>query len=171
MKKIRIMILDVDGTLTDGKIYMGADGEVFKVFNIKDGSGIHDILPQYGIVPVIITGRTSPIVQRRCVELGINYCFQGCRDKVSAIKAIANEFQLNASENGVFEELSYIGDDIIDLDAMKYARITGCPKDAVMEVKETADYVCKNAGGNGAVREFIEWICKNFAEKVSDGVG
>ena len=83
--------MDVDGTLTDGKIYMGANGELMKAFNIKDGYGIHDILPLIGITPVIITGRKSQIVANRCNEIGIHYLYQGVTDKESQIKRFITE--------------------------------------------------------------------------------
>ena len=81
MSNIKFLVLDVDGTLTDGKIYMGAEGELFKAFDIKDGCGIKDILPQYNIVPVIITARDSMILIRRCKELNISNLYQNCGTK------------------------------------------------------------------------------------------
>ena len=80
--RIKYLVMDVDGTLTDGKIYMGNEGEIMKAFDIKDGYGIHDILPHAEIKPVIITGRTSAILTNRCKELGIEYLFQGVSEKV-----------------------------------------------------------------------------------------
>ena len=82
MKNIKYLVMDVDGTLTDGKIYMGNDGEVMKAFDIKDGYGIHDLLPPSGIVPVIITGRGSEILLNRCEELGITKVFQNVHNKL-----------------------------------------------------------------------------------------
>ena len=87
-KKIKYLVMDVDGTLTDGKIYMGANGEVMKAFNIKDGYGIHDILIPNGIRPVIITGRTSNIVEKRCYELGIKDLFQGVKNKFEVLSSL-----------------------------------------------------------------------------------
>ena len=85
---IRILIMDVDGTLTDGKIYMGCQGEVMKAFDVKDGCGIKDILPEAGIIPVIITARKSEIVKRRSEELNIEHCYQGVRDKKEKLDSL-----------------------------------------------------------------------------------
>ena len=146
--------MDVDGTLTDGKIYMGEKGEVFKVFDSKDGYAIHDMLPKYGILPVIITGRKSNIVENRARELGITYIYQGVEDKLSLLKEIVQEKELT------MVNVAYIGDDISDLDCMKCCRIKGCPADATPEIKSIANFISSKNGGNGAVREFIEAIIK-----------
>ena len=153
---IKYLVMDVDGTLTDGKIYMGNDGEIFKAFNIKDGCGIHDILIPNGIVPVIITGRKSKILENRCRELKIEMLYQGIADKLTVLKQILDAHKSELSQ------VAYIGDDINDLSCMKKIKeehgIVGCPFDAVRQVKQIADYTCDAKGGAGAVREFIEWI-------------
>lgn len=151
-KSIKYLVMDVDGTLTDGKIYMGNDGEVMKAFNIKDGCGIHDILIPAGITPIIITGRSSRIVENRCGELGINEIHQGVSNKIEKLRSITDDFST----------VAYIGDDINDLSCMKPVKeaggVIGCPKDAVEKVKAISDFISANNGGEGAVREFIEWI-------------
>lgn len=151
--------MDVDGTLTDGKIYMASDGEIVKAFNIKDGYGIHDILIPNGITPVIITGRKSQIVENRCKELGITDIFQGVKAKV----AILFSFLKKRGSNP--DEVAYIGDDLNDIDCMKAVissqGIAGCPADAVQQIKEHSNYICKSRGGDGAVREFIDWLRYN----------
>lgn len=152
--------MDVDGTLTDGKIYMGQNGELFKAFDIKDGCGIKDILPTLGITPVIITARESQIVSNRCKELGVAELHQGCRDKISKLREILKE--RGKEDNCVYSlaNIAYIGDDILDLQCIKPIKenggLTACPADAVDEVKLTVDYVCEKNAGNGAVREFIK---------------
>ena len=148
MSKIKLLVMDVDGTLTDGKIYMGNNGEAMKAFDVKDGCGIKDILPTLGIVPVIITGRVSQIVVNRANEIGITELHQGVRDKLSTLKAVAEKYDALANE------IAYIGDDINDLDCISYCGLTACPVDAVEDVKSAVDYVCKADGGRGAVREF-----------------
>lgn len=144
--------MDVDGTLTDGKIYMGIDGEVMKAFNIKDGCGIHDILIPAGIIPVIITGRTSKIVKNRCMELEIKEIFQGVSNKTDKLFTITKNLS----------QIAYIGDDINDLSCMKLIKeaggIIGCPADAVQKVRDISDFISLRNGGDGAVREFIEWV-------------
>lgn len=154
-KNIRLLFMDVDGTMTDGKIYMGPDGEVMKAFDIKDGYGIHEILPQFGIVPVIITGRTSKIVENRAAELGIKELYQGKHDKMEALLQVLEKYTCAP------ESAAYIGDDMLDLSCMELCGVKGCPCDAVPEVKSVCDYVCKSPGGHGAVREFIVWLIQN----------
>ena len=157
----KMLVMDVDGTLTDGKIYIGSDGELFKAFDIKDGYAIYDLLPDRGIIPVIITGRVSEIVNKRCAELGVTEIHQGCLNKVEKMKEIARKIGLNINSEGIIEECAYIGDDILDISGMKISGISGCPSDAVEDVKKIVDYVCVNRGGDGAVREFVEWIISN----------
>lgn len=152
MDTIRYFVMDVDGTLTDGKVYISSSGEAMKAFNIKDGCGIHDLLLPNGIVPVIITGRESDIVSNRCKELGIKNVYQGVRDKTIKLHEIANDFS----------SVAYIGDDLNDLTTMLTIKdaggIIGCPSDAIAEVQKVANYVSQHKGGEGAVRDFIDWI-------------
>lgn len=154
MGSIRYLIMDVDGTLTDGKIHIGNSGELYKTFNIKDGFGIHDIAIPHGIIPVIITGRISKILENRCRELGIAKLYQGVTDKVEIMNSIL--------ENQSYGIVAYIGDDINDITCMKLVHdaggLVGCPSDAVRQVLELADFVSVKTGGDGAVREFIDWI-------------
>jgi len=152
MAKIKYFVMDVDGTLTDGKIYMGQSGEVCKAFNIKDGCGIHDILIPKGIVPIVITGRSSNIVLNRCIELNITEVHQGVGNKLEKLKEIIDDLSL----------VAYIGDDINDLSCMipikKAGGLVGCPRNASKKILELADFVAEHNGGEGAVRDFIEWL-------------
>lgn len=152
MKNIKFLVMDVDGTLTDGKIYMGSTGELIKAFDIKDGCGIHDIAIPAGIIPMIITGRTSKILENRCRELEITEVHQGVSNKIEKLCELVNDLSL----------VAYIGDDINDLVCMKGVKeaggIVGCPADAVKAVQMVSDYICEKIGGSGAVREFIDWI-------------
>lgn len=154
--EIKLFVMDVDGTLTDGKIYMGENGEVCKAFNIKDGYGIHDILIPSGIIPVIITGRQSKIVENRCRELGITEIHQGVKDKVEKLREVVCKY------GEELKNVAYIGDDLNDMPSMEAVKeaggFVGCPADAVREVKEFSDYVASGDGGNGAVREFIVYV-------------
>ena len=144
--------MDVDGTLTDGKIYMGENGEVMKAFNVKDGYAIAHMLPEMGIIPVIITGRKSKIVENRAKELGITELYQGVRDKLAQLKIVAEKY------NATPEEIAYIGDDLNDLECIEFCGVTACPVDAVEKVKKTVNLVCNKKAGEGAVRDFIENI-------------
>ncbi|WP_182430597.1 3-deoxy-D-manno-octulosonate 8-phosphate phosphatase [Clostridium sp. OM02-18AC] len=152
MNIVKYLVMDVDGTLTDGKIYMGEHGEICKAFDVKDGCGIHELAIPNGIKPVIITGRISDIVSRRCQELEIELVYQGVKDKLKKLKSTISDLS----------QVAYIGDDINDLPCMmevkKNGGVVGCPQDSVKEILNISDFVSSYKGGNGAVREFIEWI-------------
>lgn len=152
---VKYLVMDVDGTLTDGKIYMGNEGEIMKAFSIKDGCGIHDIAIPAGIVPVIITGRKSKILENRCAEIGITEIYQGISNKVKKLKTVTDDLK----------NVAYIGDDINDLSTMTIIKesggIIGCPKDAAISVIELAAFISSHNGGDGAVREFIEWLVRD----------
>ena len=154
--------MDVDGTLTDGKIYMGSEGEVFKCFDVKDGCGIKDILPNYGIIPVIITARESEMVFKRFRELGVIHLYQGVRNKFNKLLEITDKVSEQENIQYSLSNIAYIGDDILDLECMIQIKeaggIIGCPADAVKKVLDIADFVSKKKGGNGAVRDFIEYL-------------
>lgn len=155
MQNLKLFVMDVDGTLTDGKIHIGPNGEVMKSFNVKDGYGIAQILPKHNVIPVIITGRESEIVKFRANELNIKYLFQGVSDKLSLLKSLSQQLNVNP------EEIAYIGDDLNDLDCIDYCGITACPNDSVSQVLSTVDYISEENGGNGAVRDFIDYLFDN----------
>lgn len=153
---IKYLIMDVDGTMTDGTIYISGTGEAFKGFNVKDGYGIAHLLPMNGIVPVILTGRESEILSRRCIDLDIEEIHQGVKNKLEYLKEFIK------SKNVSPENIAYIGDDLNDYECMEFLRnnngITGCPKDAAYKVQNISNYICHVNGGEGAVREFIEHL-------------
>lgn len=166
---IKYLVMDVDGSLTDGKIYIGNNGEQFKAFSVKDGYAINYILRPHEIEPIIITARDSQIVQRRCDELGIEKVFQGEVDKYSKLISEVGKDNL--------AECAYFGDDVLDLSCMlpikEAGGIIGCPSDAVKEVKAVADYISGNKAGEGALREFAEWLIEpehlpSYKNKVSE---
>lgn len=151
-KDIKYLIMDVDGTLTNGQINIGQNGEYFKSFYCRDGLGIIKAQDS-GIIPVILTSRSSNIVLERAKELKIKHIIQGMGNKkVDALKKLAEE------NNAIFSEIAYIGDDINDLECMHKCSLVGCPSDAVPEVKQISNYICSLPGGYGAVREFIDWL-------------
>ncbi len=161
---IKFLVMDVDGTLTDGKLYFGKDGELMKAFFVRDGYAIREILPQYHIEPIVITARESGMTACRCRELGIKEYHQNCKDKLKTLRQI---LERSDSDSKAYDlsTAAYIGDDIPDLDCMSAIKagggLTGCPADAVGEIKNIADFICSRKGGEGAVREFIEWIVHN----------
>lgn len=153
MKNIKALFMDVDGTLTDGIVYIGNLGELCKGFYVRDGIGILKIV-NAGIEPIILTSRESDIVKRRAEELGITSIYQGFREKKQQFLDILKEKDYHP------DNVAYIGDDINDLECMKIAGWSGCPADAENEVKKIADFISNKKGGNGAVREFCEWLLK-----------
>lgn len=155
-----MLVMDVDGTLTDGKIYMSANGELMKAFNIKDGYAIAR-LRDYGIEPVIITGRSSEIVKQRCTELKIKELHQGIENKSYMLRDVCEKLHVELGQ------VAYIGDDLNDLPCMKICGYSACPSDAVVQVKDSVTYVCQAKGGDGAVREFIGHIISNLDKDVS----
>ena len=158
--KIKVLVMDIDGTLTDGKIHISDEGEVFKSFNVKDGYGIANLY-KINVLPVIITGRKSKIVEYRAKELNINEVYQGVHNKVDKLKYICEKYKIS------LKEVAYIGDDINDLECMKICGISACPNDAAEEVLDSVDYICKKNGGEGAVREFINFISNNGEMKIN----
>lgn len=149
--KIKMLVMDVDGTMTDGNIYMSANGETFKAFNIKDGYTIYT-LGKYDITPVIITGRESQIVARRAEELKITEVHQGVHDKLAKLHEVMDKAGV------AIEEVAYIGDDYNDLDCMKACGYVGCPADAEDDIKPFVDYICQTRSGEGVIREFVKRI-------------
>lgn len=149
---IRILCSDVDGVMTDNKLHISSDGELFKTFNARDGWALKNILPKNGIEPAVITGRKSKIVPKRCEELGVSLVFCGRDDKSAVVTQLAKEKGCSLSE------IAFIGDDYNDLPAIQIVGISGCPNDAIEPVKAAATYVCNARGGEGALREFVEWI-------------
>ena len=159
---IKFLVMDVDGTLTDGKIYMSDYGELFKAFNIKDGYGIHNLLPLYNIIPIIITARSSKIVENRCNELDITEIHQGCNRKLDKLNAILSNYSTKNGFKYSLKNVAYIGDDEVDLECMEHIKkaggIVGCPANSIDKVIKVADYMSKYNGGDGAVRDFIEHL-------------
>lgn len=154
---VKLLILDVDGTLTDGKIYISANGEIMKAFNCKDGYGIAH-LSEYGVTPVIITGRQSEIVSQRAKELNITEVYQGVHDKTVILRDLCFRLGITTSQ------CAYIGDDLNDFPCMQLCGITAAPADATAPILASVDYVCKANGGSGAVREFIDFLIGRKSE-------
>jgi len=160
--KIKLLILDVDGVLTDGSIILDNKNNEFKMFHVRDGHGIK-MLIQSGIQVALITGRDSHVVLRRAQELGIKEIFQKCHDKTTAYRQLAKKYALHDSE------IAYIGDDIVDIPVL---RICGLPVTiADDEVKSFTIMVTKKEGGKGAVRQVCDLLLKaqGFWEDIING--
>ncbi len=152
-KIIKLIIFDVDGTLTDGCIYMGPEGEAMKAFSARDGMGIA-LAHKGDIKSAVITGRSSRIMAKRAKELKIDALYQGCVDKRGAYEELKLKLSLRD------EEIAYVGDDLNDIPLIQQAGLGCCVGDAVSEVKELALVVADYPGGKGAVREILEFILK-----------
>jgi 3-deoxy-D-manno-octulosonate 8-phosphate phosphatase (KDO 8-P phosphatase) len=150
-RAIRLAAFDVDGVMTDGTLYIGAQGEAFKPFNILDGQGIK-LLQSAGIAVAIITGRSSEAVAWRGRELGIGHVVQGAQDKVAELRTLAEGRGLDLAQ------CSFMGDDLADLEAMRACGLAVSVPNGVALVKEAAHYVTSTFGGKGAVREYCEWL-------------
>ena len=150
---IKLLVMDVDGTLTDGVICIGEEGEVSKNFDVKDGYAISKIR-KAGCETCILTSRNSTIVANRAKELNISWVFQNVLSKKQTLTELVSKIGIT------IDEVAYIGDDINDLDCINLVRLSGCPFDSIENVKQNATYVCNNRGGRGAVREFIDYLVK-----------
>ncbi len=153
LRKIRLLILDVDGVMTDGRIVYDSNGVESKFFNVKDGHGIK-MLQRAGIEVAIISGRDSKVVANRAVELGIDRVFQKATDK------LAPYIRLLADTGLSDDQIAFIGDDLIDIPLMKRVGFAAAPADAVLEVLPFVHFVTKNPGGFGAVREISDMLLK-----------
>ncbi len=161
-RKIKLLVLDVDGVMTDGSIILDNEGNEFKRFHVRDGHGIK-MIQKAGITVVIITGRKSKVVDIRARELGIREVHQKIFRKSAVFDQMLKKYACK-DENAAF-----MGDDIVDQELLKRAGLTAAPADAEEEAKKLADIVMKRGGGRGAVREFIDLILKSSGlwEKVS----
>lgn len=148
---IKLLALDVDGTLTDGGMYYGVDGEVMKKFYTPDGMGIKCV-QALGIEVLIITGEQSPIVSARARKLGIEQVFLGIKDKLTVLGNYLAKQHLH------WEQVCYVGDDINDLDVMEKVAIACAPQNAVPEIQQVAHLLMNRSGGQGAVRDVCDLV-------------
>ena len=149
--KIRMLVMDVDGVLTNGDVSYTSSGEEIKTFNIKDGYGIVNA-EKNGIVTVIITGRSSIAVAQRAKELNISHVYQGVGDKLAVLKQLCEQLSIS------LDHVAYVGDDIPDLTVLQNVGLACCPRDAVDEILAVCDDISSRDGGRGAVREIVDMI-------------
>lgn len=149
--KIRLLILDIDGVLTDGRLYFGARGEMLKAFHVRDGHGIKQLLGR-GVQVAVISGRKSPAVQRRCRELGIRYVFQGIGDKRACFEKLSAKLGIPASA------CACVGDDTPDAPLLARVALGFAVADAHLDAQDAARFITRSAGGCGAVREVCDWL-------------
>lgn len=162
IRAVKLVIFDVDGVLTDGRIVLNDDGVESKFFDVRDGSGIKWLV-RVGLDVAFLTGRQSHVVEVRAAELGVTRIHQGAKVKIDVYERLLNEAGLQD------EAVAYAGDDLIDLPVMRRVGLALAPADARPEVKAAAHYVCREGGGRGAVREIVELILKGqgFWEQVT----
>lgn len=154
LRGIKLLVLDVDGVLTDSGMYYSADGEQLKKFSTRDGQGI-SLLREAGVKCAIITSENSEIARRRAEKLNMDYIFIGRRDKLNALNEILNK------EEMAVEEVAYIGDDIYDIPVLKQVGFSSVPGDGHDSAKAVAGYICEHKGGQGCVREVCDIIIKS----------
>jgi len=158
-KTINLLIIDVDGTLTDGGMYYDDQGHEWKKFNTRDGKGI-ELLREHGIATMILTSEDTPIVSFRAKKLKVEFCYMGIKDKKAKLDSFFQEHIRYA-----YETSAYIGDDVNDVAAMKCVAFSAVPADGAENNKEVADYICQHKGGEGCVREVCERLIKKIREK------
>lgn len=150
---IKLIGLDVDGTLTKGEVIYDSQGQSIKIFNVKDGLAIANSIKE-GYIVAIITGRKCESIEKRGRELGVTDIYQGISNKVEILNELCKKYSISK------DEIAYMGDDLNDLGAIKKSAFSGAPKDAVEEILKSVDFVSSKNGGEGAAREFIEAIMK-----------
>lgn len=150
-KKIKLLLLDVDGVLTDNRLIYGDDGQEYKAFNTRDGHGLV-LLQKTGIEVGIITGRKSQLVANRMNDLKVKHLYQGVPDKLPTFEALIEKLQIS------HDQIAYMGDDILDLPILTRVGLATAPSDADPEVLKRVDFISQQAGGRGAVRELCELI-------------
>ncbi len=151
--RIKLLCLDVDGVMTDGRIVFDSDGAESKFFHVQDGSGIR-YAQRAGLTVAFVTGRESPVVGRRAEELGVSLLYQKVKQKLPVVEELLSRLGLT------FEETLCMGDDLPDFPVMRRAGLAVAPANAVQEIKEVAHLVTDRSGGHGAVREMIDWLLK-----------
>ena len=159
-KRIKLVVMDIDGTLTDGTVYYSAKGEDLKRFSIRDGMGI-ELLKLAGIEIAIMTSENSNIVRARASKLNIRNLILGSKNKKKSLTELSEHLSIG------LDGIAYIGDDVNDIPALEIAGLSACPSDAVKKVRNKCDYVCSKKGGNGAVRELAELILINQNKSIT----
>ena len=163
MKRIKLFVLDVDGTLTDGGLYLDGHGSEFKRFDVRDGMGIA-LLRDAGVTTAFLSGSRSEATARRAEELAVERVLNGIREKLPAFLGLLADLELDA------EETAYMGDDVNDVECLRAAGVSFAPADAAARAKEAAGNTTKRSGGHGAVREAAEYILAHNARCMNEGV-
>jgi 3-deoxy-D-manno-octulosonate 8-phosphate phosphatase (KDO 8-P phosphatase) len=160
MKKIKWLFTDIDGVWTDCTIFYSNRGEEMKAFSYRDGMGAERLRKLTSIDIAIITGEKSEIVERRAEKLNINTVFIGIKNKLEVVEIFLQE------NNLTWDNIAYIGDDLNDIEVMKRAAICACPADAYKDVLAISHYICEKKGGEGAFREFCEFLIEKYSDQI-----
>jgi YrbI family 3-deoxy-D-manno-octulosonate 8-phosphate phosphatase len=160
MKNIKWLFTDIDGVWTDCTIFYSAKGEEIKAFSYRDGMGAERLKKLTSIDIGIITGEKSEIVERRAEKLNINTVFIGIKNKLEVVEIFLQE------NNLTWDNIAYIGDDLNDIEVMKRAAICACPADAYKDVLAISHYICEKKGGEGAFREFCEFLIEKYSAQI-----
>lgn len=155
--KIRLLVFDVDGVMTDGSITYDENGIEYKTFNAKDGHGLAKMI-KCGLMTAIITGRKNGTVDRRALDLKFTEVYQGVKNKLPILEAIMQKYELD------YSQVSYMGDDEPDIAVLKQVGLSACPADAVKKVRDICDFVSSKNGGKGAVRELCDLVYESQFE-------
>jgi YrbI family 3-deoxy-D-manno-octulosonate 8-phosphate phosphatase len=160
-KKIKLVLTDVDGVLTDGGRYFSEKGEIIKRFHVRDGMGIN-ILLRNEIQTAIVTKENSKIVKKWAKEMNVSKTYSGIKNKEKELEKICKYYKVLPSE------IAFIGDDVNDIELMKKVGFSATPFDGILQAKKVANYICKTSGGNGALREIIDLILEEkFSNKTN----
>lgn len=157
--KIKLLVFDVDGVMTDGSITYDENGIEYKTFNAKDGHGLAKMI-RNGFMTAVITGRRNGTVDRRAEDLRFTEVYQGVKNKLPILEGIMQKYELT------FDEVSYMGDDEPDIPVLEKVGISACPADAVDSVKKVCNFISSKDGGKGAVRELCDFV---FDNKIENG--
>lgn len=154
ISKIKVVLTDVDGVLTDGGMYYSNKGDIMKKFHTRDGMGV-TLLRKNGIPTIIVTKEQTEIVKQWSKKMKIKELLDGVKNKELVLDKICKKYKISS------HEIAYIGDDVNDVDLLKKVGFSACPKDGMEEVKKISNYTCKKEGGKGAFRELVELVLKN----------
>jgi YrbI family 3-deoxy-D-manno-octulosonate 8-phosphate phosphatase len=154
ISKIKVVLTDVDGVLTDGGMYYSSKGDIMKKFHARDGMGV-TLLRKNGIPTIIVTKEQTEIVKQWSKKMKIKELLDGVKNKELVLDKICKKYKIFS------HEVAYIGDDVNDVDLLKKVGFSACPKDGMEEVKKICNYTCEKEGGKGAFRELVELVLKN----------
>ncbi|HIF9263974.1 KdsC family phosphatase [Photobacterium damselae] len=151
---IKMVLLDVDGVMTDGTIFMSGEGEIIKAFNVKDGLAV-ELLRAHGFITGVISGKASPALTKRCEQLGFDIIITGCKNKLPKLRELEKLYGISLMQ------MAFCGDDVLDIPVFQHVRLSVAPADAHQLALDSADWVMDTKGGRGMVRDFVDLLITN----------